>query len=219
MKPAATALLLNWRRSKNAHAILDSLRSQSVPIEVFLWDNTGGDEFGDKVDLHISSSVNLVCAPRWYMAKWASAPVVFTLDDDLAPKHSGVIEKALGSLPPGGAVGYEGVRLVGGKHFRDCEHLRAHGSADRDVDVIKGRFIMMSKETASGCHCGEKYSIQSPKMEDDILASSQVAGPRILPASLHCGFRDLPPGGHSLCADPAHSGMRDEAVRRYMGHE
>lgn len=216
MRYAATALILNWRRQSNVAKILDALRCQSVNIEIFMWDNSGSERFKDSVDLHVSSSSNLVCAPRWYLAKWASAPVVFSLDDDLIPSHDQVVEQAIDALPKGGGVGYEGVILRDGKGYRGARHLRAHRSSNRCVDIIKGRFLMTHKSVATLSLGRGDYDMTQPKVEDDIVTSSCIEGRKVLPATLCRAFRDLDQGRHALCLEADHQARRDSATRRFF---
>lgn len=88
----ATALLLNWKRSDNLKIIIESLHSQSIPIEIFLWNNNFEDKTQYDVNLQINSSENLMCYPRWFMGAYASSEYIFSLDDDLVFKDSKVVE-------------------------------------------------------------------------------------------------------------------------------
>jgi len=62
----ATAVLLNWKRPDNLKELISSIRSQSVPIEILLWNNNPDDKTRYDVDIQVDSSTNLMCWPRWF---------------------------------------------------------------------------------------------------------------------------------------------------------
>jgi GT2 family glycosyltransferase len=135
----ATALLLNWKRQENLKKVIESIRSQSVPIEIFLWNNNIDDRTQYDVDLQIHSNKNLMCWPRWFMANYASTEYVFSLDDDLIIKDEKVIEDCLEYANKNQvSIGYTGVILDSSKDYWMSNHiLHPKRSADVVVDIIK----------------------------------------------------------------------------------
>jgi hypothetical protein len=110
-----TVLLLNFRRESNIHLIIKSLKNQTVPCKIFLWNNSESYFKHPDVDLVINSSKNLKCWPRWSMASYAETEYIMSHDDDLvfnSPDTLGTLVNALESdYAPGRAVGFNGVKL------------------------------------------------------------------------------------------------------------
>jgi hypothetical protein len=90
----ATAILLNFKKKESLIKTIESIRRQTVPIEIILIDNSEKNECIDvDVDHLISSSRNLHCKSRFLAANWATTNYIFTLDDDVLLTDSDVIEK------------------------------------------------------------------------------------------------------------------------------
>jgi GT2 family glycosyltransferase len=84
MNYEASAILLNYRKKNSLEKTIESIRSQSIPIEIILIDNSGEDLCKDLgVDLLISSTKNLHCKSRFLFSIYATTDYIFTLDDDV----------------------------------------------------------------------------------------------------------------------------------------
>ena len=93
MNKKATALLLNYNKKNSLKRTIESIRSQTIPIEIILCDNSGKNECADlDVDLLISASANLHCKARFFLGCYATTDVLFTLDDDVVLRGPNVIE-------------------------------------------------------------------------------------------------------------------------------
>ena len=53
-----TALLLNWKRQDNIVKVIQSIRDQSVKVDIWLWNNNSEDTTSYDVDVQINSSNN-----------------------------------------------------------------------------------------------------------------------------------------------------------------
>ena len=53
-----TALLLNWKRQENIVKVIQSIRDQSVKVDIWLWNNNIEDNTSYDVDVQINSSNN-----------------------------------------------------------------------------------------------------------------------------------------------------------------
>jgi glycosyltransferase involved in cell wall biosynthesis len=92
----ASAVLLNYRKKNSLIKTIKSIRSQSIPVEIILIDNSGKDECKDlDIDFLISSSKNLHCKSRFLFSQYATADFIFTLDDDVILQDSTGIEHYL----------------------------------------------------------------------------------------------------------------------------
>ena len=49
-----TAILLNWKRPENIVKTIKSIRDQSIPVKICLWNNNPDDKKNYDVDLPVS---------------------------------------------------------------------------------------------------------------------------------------------------------------------
>lgn len=213
-----TALLLNWQRPANLKVIIENLRLQTVPVEIFLWNNNQKDENHFDVDLEINSSNNLFCFTRWLMSSFAESDYVLTLDDDLSPKNKNTIENCMNYLEKNKTIdmiGYTGVKLNDTKQYWKSYHIaKPDQKKDISVDIIKGRFIFARKSFLSNISFPSEFLIRG----DDIFVSSFSAN-KILPSFLFNSFQELDSGTIGLCNDKKlHKRKRQEVVNRYFGN-
>lgn len=213
----ATALLTNWKRRDNLPKVLASLRAQSIPIEIFLWDNSGYGGFRDLVELEIVASSNLKCFPRWGMARFASSDFVFSLDDDLAIKDPLTIERCCQFVgQTDAALGKEGVTVIPGNGYRESIHIACNTHAISSVDILKGRFIFARKETIIQAMPQSQATLFDPRIEDDIAISAGITGQKILPDFLDGAFKELPQLGVGEYHSPEHMQSRESAFAYYF---
>lgn len=217
----ATALLTNWKRRENLPKIIEALRAQTHPVEIFLWDNSGIGEFRRDVDLEIVSSENLKCFPRWSMAQFASTDYVFTLDDDLIPTDPELIENCARQVGASAdAIGKEGVTIIPGEGYFGSIHIGANSSAVSSVDILKGRFIFARRDTILAALADHLPHVsptpKSPRIEDDLIISSSIRGQKIIPSFLHGAFRELPDHGVGEYRQPEHRVSREQTFSDYF---
>jgi hypothetical protein len=214
MKSKATALLLSYARQSNLLKIINSLRSQSAPIEIFLWNNNPLDKTKYDVDLQIDSSKNLMCWPRWFMANYASSDYIFSLDDDFIFRDEKVIEDCIfycQKQNDKGAIGFFGVHLNKDKSYWGSKHLVA-GETDK-VDILKGRFIFCPKSVLRLNSEAFGASIDNPRIEDDIFISSLIKN-KTLPLFLRNRFLNLPDYNNGLYAQKEHKASRQDSCHK-----
>ena len=207
-RKTVTAIILNYKRPENIGAVLDSLAMQTVPVRAMIWDNSGLEllvtdgegrprRISDHalVELYVRSSRNLDCAPRWDLARHARADWICMIDDDLVLSDPRVLEAAIAAQEqrcPDGIVGPFGWARIEGKGYKDGLHISGHSTADRRVDVIKGRLMVLPRRLlervpmlAAGADLGE----------DDIYVSMAISrgmpGGHLVPAELADRWRQL----------------------------
>jgi hypothetical protein len=210
----ATALLLNYKRPENINAIIKNIKSQSIPINIFLWNNNNEDNEKYPVDLQINSSLNLMCSPRWIMNGYSESEYFFSLDDDLNFKDSKVIEDCISYATSNNcAIGYQGVVIGPSKQYRNSKHLSPNINNDINVDIIKGRFLFCSKLQLGKINFSNYKKADNYRIEDDIIISAEIDN-KIIPKFLHNRFVELP-APHALWRQPEHGKSRDESLVKY----
>jgi len=242
-KPLVTVCLLNWQREANIGLVLDSLRMQTVPLQVYLWNN--GKFVVDRplefragdgpmrpitehplVKLYVQSSENLGCFPRWALAALADTEFVCSLDDDLALADPKVLEDAIAACReecPEGIVGLFGYSQVAGRDYVNGYHPNGvpAGQASIHVDVVKGRFMLMRRAVL------ERVPLEISALsgiaglshrEDDIYVSLCVSGGQpgfhVIPSRLGRRWRELDGHGTAASTEPGHYRRRDEYFQR-----
>jgi GT2 family glycosyltransferase len=186
-----TVILLNWKRSENLKEIIKSLRSQSIPVEIFLWNNNKEDTFQYDVDLQINSSKNLVCWPRWFLSTYASNEHIAVMDDDIIMSDDNVLKDCLDYVKnKDTAIGYTGVILNENKDYWKSRHVILPSMGDTKVDIIKGRFMFLNKSFISNLKMTPKIIFDQHKIEDDIIISKEL-NEKIIPDFLRGRFTNL----------------------------
>lgn len=217
MKSDVTAILLNWKRPDNLKRLIASIRSQTVQVEILLWNNSDNATTYD-VDLQINSSTNLMCWPRWMLASYASAEYVFVMDDDIMPSDNHVVCDCINycNKSPLTAIGYTGVILNAKNDYWASKHLlHPNRHVDTHVNIIKGRFMFMAKCLLNYLTVVQQPSLLGPRVEDDIIVSSTMKT-KVLPRFLVDRLTELPEGNVSLKFQADHRQSRQDAVARYF---
>jgi GT2 family glycosyltransferase len=188
-----TALLLNYKRRDNLIKIISGLRQQTIPVEIFVWNNNPIDSTRFDADMQINSERNLMCSPRWLMAAFATTKYVFSLDDDLFIREPKLLENSIALLEESNieALGYTGVKLREDLNYWRSKHISSNPKMDATVDIIKGRFILTTKMCVGKVDWINEYKATNYRIEDDIILSSKLKN-KIIP-SIYCNsFIDLP---------------------------
>jgi glycosyltransferase involved in cell wall biosynthesis len=242
VKSEITILLLNYKRPHNLHRIIDSLKSQTVPVNIFLWDNSGSSTFHDhRIDLIFRTSENKGCSPRWLTALYAKTKYIMTHDDDFLIINPDTIEKIVQCLNEQKnkqtIVGYEGVFVDINKTYR--EHVQyenrymfkenkfgnvaprySHLKSSARVHLVKGRLMATQTENIA------KY-IDFPVLlnerEDDITVSAMIgggAGIHLIPHFLRGCIQEIEDSASAKLGNkdnPDHDDSRNIAFKYYFG--
>jgi len=241
-RPQVTVVLVNYRRVQNLKAVLDCLSDQTVPVQVFLWNNAYGGpraagqaEAGpDRQDLleaatHplvklcVESSRNMRCWPRWLLASMANTEYICSMDDDLVFTDARVLEDAVWASRtkcPEGVVGFFGWQRVPGESYRNSSH-ESGNLQDRWVDFIKGRFMLFRRELL------ERVPLAHPVFRDvdallrraddfyvNICISRGERNAHLVPGILGFRYENLPTWHTGLATEKGHWDERDDLVRR-----
>ncbi len=216
MSYEATAILTNYSRPENVKKIVSCLRNQTVPIEIIIINN-GDIKDNYDVDLQISASKNLMCFPRWFACNYATAPYVFTIDDDLMFLDEDVIADCIQySKENQCAIGGFGVVLNGFDYWKS-RHVMANTETSFEVNIIKGRFFFTPKDFLKNVPLivPETISYEAPRFEDDIFVSSYI-NKKIIPTFLADRLIELPEGEFSLWRQRDHRESRSTATTKYF---
>lgn len=231
-----TVLLMNYKRKLNLPIIIDSLKSQSVTCEIFLWNNSDEDFQDPRLDLIINSSKNLKCWPRWSMAAYANTPYVMTHDDDLCFNSPDCLEQLIqchkDHEKPGLAIGFNGVKLGSDlSYYPDSNQkiLRKVGitigakhvkfpKKDTPVDIIKGRMIFCKTSDLKSAPIFDDNNENC----DDIVISSYLSSRKqkhhIVASDMNGKIDELPGGkdGFAVSQKTGWEEYRTMVARKYF---
>lgn len=237
-----TILLLNYKRETNLPGIIDSLRSQTVPCEIFLWNNAEKPYENPHVDWIVNSSRNVRCWSRWSMAPFAAHEYAMTMDDDMCFSASDCLEALVHEMEtnyvPGRAIGTHGVVLDNDANYYPrgmSQSLRKVGvkiaprhfkfvKENMHVDILKGRMIFFKKKDLLTV---PTYPADTDKFMycDDIVVSSYLAQRRrkhhLLTNKLNGKIEELWGGKEqmALSADEEWEELRNKMAKVYFaGH-
>ena len=208
-----TAILLNWKRPENIIKTIKSIRDQSIPIKICLWNNNPDDRTRYDVDLQINSPDNFKCYPRWMMASLIETDYIFTLDDDLMLNDNDVIKDILTFYESINInttiVGYTGVILNQDKDYWTSEHLTEPKNEDIKVDIVKGRFMFMSKSLINN------MTLENEETCEDIKVSS-YSNYKLIPSILKNRLSNLDELEVGLFGSSDHNLKRSIATKKYF---
>ncbi|XOV93981.1 MAG: hypothetical protein ACFHWX_04585 [Bacteroidota bacterium] len=232
-----TVLLLNYKRPENLVEIIKALKSQTIPCDIFLWNNSDKTFENHNLDLIINSSENLKCWPRWSMASFAQTPYIMTHDDDLCFTSNDCLERLIETHKkhehPGLGIGFNGVKLSKtGNYYptKNQKKIRSLGimvgpkhvkfpKKDTKVDIVKGRLIFCKKSDLINVplfvqNDGDRF--------DDIVISSYLAkkqlGRHLVTSCLNKKIKELPggDGGMALSSDENWENQRTSISKIYF---
>ena len=210
-----TAVLLNWKRPENIVKTIKSIRDQSLPVKICLWNNNPDDKTKYDADFQIDAPNNFKCYPRWMMASLVGSDYIFTLDDDLILGDNNIIEDVLnfyrsinsnGGIP---IIGYTGVILNEGIEYWGSEHINCPVEHDIKVDIVKGRFMFMDRKILNN------VNMENDETCEDIKISSYSEF-KIIPGLLKNRLINLDEGGVGLFGSAEHSEKRTKATKKYF---
>lgn len=210
--PLVTCVLLNWMRPDNIPILVKSIRDQTRPAEISLWNN-GKPLPPVDVNLLLTASVNQGCFPRWLLAALTKTEWIVVVDDDLAFKS----KEALGTLldvaakHPDSITGVYGVELVKGKTY---EHQKHWSNRDAEVDIVKGRILCFRRRLLK--HVPLCWPGVDTFRCDDIYLSHFIPGRHYITSRLKGMLRSLD-APHALSTKKGHATARQAAVMALWG--
>lgn len=105
-----TAIVLHYNRQENIKRVMDGIRSQTVPCNIVVWDNSGNYPVGSGEDIVLKSEKNNFCLARYSLIPTIRTEHIFNTDDDLAINDRTLFEKFLefSGRHPKAVIGWNG---------------------------------------------------------------------------------------------------------------
>lgn len=208
-----TAVMLSWKRPRNAHAVMNRLRTDPAVARVLVWNNNRDVTLPSSPQVRVvQSSENFGVHARFALGLLAETEPVLVVDDDLLP-GPGVVEKLYAEWKKETDV-VHGLLGRAPNVRGDYEAVDCWGR----VPIVLGRtFIVRRSCFADVFSVLDRFSDLPrtiPGNGDDILLSC-VSNARSGRWNLahRLPFQELP-APHALSAQPTHLAERNAIVRR-----
>lgn len=212
-----TLILTNWKRKNNLFQIVEKIKKQTFLPKIVIVDNSSNDIenkfiYNDKNIEIINKENEFMCWERWNVSFRFQSEYKCIMDDDLIFTRNEVLEDCFHFMEANrnvDCIGLEGVKLMKGKSYFQCEHQHAKINHTIPVSIIKGRFMFIRSKSLIG------LDMEPDLTCDDIKVSSHLNS-KYLPSILWESFTDLPQGIESLSGKKYQSLQRDYAAKRYF---
>lgn len=207
-----SVILLNYQRPHNMARIIASIKAQTVPTEITLFNNRPDCQWGEhKPDRVITSDTNLGCYARLLMAHYAKYDYIVTMDDDVAISDPQLFEYLLAHHQPGSILGAHGRNV---NFANDNPYSSQPDVTNGACNVIKGVFMFYPKALLNQVPIGD----HTDNLDDDIHISLSTGGGKAihqvdLGVRIHLIELETQPSGVS--AQPGHYERRDEFCREW----
>ena len=208
-------IFTNWKRKNNLLQILNETLNQTLLPIIHIVDNSSNDN-DFKIEFEntniIKSDNSLMCWKRWEVAFDLDSKYICIMDDDLIFSHDNVLKNCYDYMENNkniDAIGYEGVIKMINRNYVESKHISPNIYNDIKVDIIKGRFFFLKKESLN-------FVNKNPDLTcDDIKVSSHLTN-KYIPSILYNSFEDLEQGTESLSYKSYQKEKREYAFKKYF---
>ena len=220
-----TSIIIHYNRAYNMPAVIAGIRAQTVPSEIWVWDNSG-DCPPDGIDVLIKSSRNFLCQPRFTMADFVKTPYVWNQDDDVAIKDPTLFEKLVAESKkyPDSFFGWNGRQLTPDINWELAYQFPGKGWVGKTetdkVDMINVGISFypthllteIPRNPFKNTIC--QVTEEEYKYGDDMWISSFLKKRRVT-SFMENGITLLGEKGQGLSKQTPHMIVRNELCRRY----
>lgn len=211
LKDFARIIILNYKRPKNVHKIVDVYKSLNVPITVI--NNNPKNTFPYlKAPVEVlNNKENYYCMERWIRCYEHPEPYKIIIDDDLLPSPPLILKLLRADEPLVGIYGKSGVEKA--SSYLD---LTDHWCEESNVDFLVGS-VLCVKQSALDKIKNKLEKIGYPKRGDDIIVSYLIRQRFDLPflKTVSGKVLNLPEGDVALSNDPEHFNMRWNVIQKF----
>jgi len=212
-----TAIILHYNRPDNITKIVDAIRGQTVPSEIWIWDNSGNCP--DVGDVMIRSSKNFMQAARFGLLSMVQYEYVWQQDDDGVINDKHLFENLIteSKEQPGKMLGWNG-KVLGGDDIdknKPYQHITGWAPMDTDCDMINTGFSFYPKTIINDILKNPYLELTADEYEhgDDIYVS-HLTKVRRSKWIYNC-IDMISENGHKLSGETHHMDIRNNLCKRY----
>lgn len=212
-KPLVTAVLMSYKRQPNMPAIIESYRAQSVPVEVWLINNNGLEDFG--ADKLIAIPWNAGEMARYIFCARPDTDYVCFQDDDFQITGADYVECGIEAVErrPDYLVGASGRNVNWEADFPTAGHYAPEAHVGQGAAILKGHFQIFRKSYASRVHIPGHWAASDIYWS---LDGSRGAPAHYVDPVLSKRLKRLDTHGTGLEFRPEHWKERSGVVKDYL---
>lgn len=220
------SIIITYKRDENIPRVIEGIRSQTVPSEIWVWGNRKHGFSVPTADVLINSTRNFYCQPRFLIAGFVKTPYIFNQDDDLAIKDKYLFAKLIETSKqyPNDFIGWNGRKFddrvnwekaysFPGRGFCDDTDMDGLDMLNVGVSFFPTRLVNQIKINPFV----DGITEEQMKYGDDMIISSQLKNKRIT-SYMRKAFEYLneyEERGAALSKQTQHMNVRDEMCRKY----
>lgn len=225
-----TSIVLHYNRPENMKRVIDGIRNQTVPSEIWVWDNSGNCP-ADGIDVLIRSSRNFYCQPRFTIGHLVRTLYTYNQDDDLQIKDNRLFEKLIDTANeyPEDMIGWNG-RIFSreinwdkayqspGKGF--CDNINMNGLDMMNVGVSFFRTEIINKLLVNPFQNDiDEVTEDEYKWGDDMFISNLLPKEHKRITEYLKNSYEWLPEGQGLSKQTPHMDIRNRMCQRYWGKQ
>ena len=210
MGPLVTAILLSYKRKPNMPLIVESIRGQTVPTEIWVINNDGCDDFGADKSIHIPWNAGEMARYIWAMRP--GTDYVTFQDDDWLIQDERFYEDGIELVEkrPDYLVGTAGRNIA-----FEGDAYRHEAKKDSGAAILKGHFQIFRRTIARRAHICGHWAASDIYWALDL---SQGAPAHYVSGNLSRRLRLVERHGVGLEFRPEHYTERAGVVREWIAH-
>jgi glycosyltransferase involved in cell wall biosynthesis len=207
-----TSIIITYKRYANIKKIVDSLKAQTIPTDIIIWDNAGEiDEISGATV--IRSSKNFVCRPRFLLCGLVNTDYIFNIDDDHVITDNKLLENLVAkSKSESDSVFY------GWSARLDYEKEPCHIPADDEFKRLVNTGVSFFSSKLTNCIPLNPFKIMTDeeyRYADDHWVSLNIPLKRAS-TILENGVKQIDNFGHALSMEGKHIQVRTEIAKRFF---
>jgi glycosyltransferase involved in cell wall biosynthesis len=231
-----TAIILHYNRQKNIPKVIAGIRAQTVPCDIWVWDNSGNYPVGSGEDVYLKADKNTFCLARYLLIKRVETEYIFNTDDDISILDNKLFEKfiAFSERHQNAVIGWNGRKFHKEINWEKPYSYPNIGSGGGWVDWDEKEELLLDvinfgvsflptrllKDVPLDPYTGEfKISEIEFKHSDDIWISKIMGDigieKRVMPFNLKPLFEWLDEGKVAISKQSPHMTMRDGLCKRW----
>jgi len=223
VKNRITAIILNYNRDKNIPMIVDAIRKQSIPANVWVWDNAGLDksEIVDvDADVYMLSTHNFGMHPRIMLSGMVQTDFIWWNDDDRMITDPELFAKLIQEMKDTEAS----ILGINGKDFDDVKDWKKPYQDSGWVEPGPAKFVNTGfsfidsgwlLDIPFNLSCNG-YSEDDIKYGDDMIISNHV-GSCFVSEHIQPAIKEIDECGIGLSHQTMHMDIRNKLCRIFWG--
>lgn len=213
-----TSIIVHYKRPENIPEIVKAIREQTIPSQIWVWDNSGNcPDTGQ--DITIRSTHNFAQFGRWMLLQAVQTPYIWLNDDDGRVNGYNLFKNLLDENKkyPDSILGWKGKRFDGADIDKEKPYQNKAGwvSYPAETDMINMGFSFFGRNLINKIISNPFHEMteQEHQHADEIYISNRV-NTRVS-EYIFKGVTMISERGIKLSGKSPHMGIRNKFCKRY----